>query len=292
MSKKTIFLTGGSGFLGREIIKFLINDNFAVRVLTRDPSRFKNTDSVTYVKGDILDLNSLKTHLSGCYGVIHAAGEKNDASKMEAINVKGTKNITIAANQSTISHFCYVSSVGVIGLTKNKVITENTDCNPVNFYEKTKLEGELYFLQNFNLKNCSSVILRPTNVFGKNHLSFNNSISGKIKRFIKGNEIANYIYVKDVAYACVFFIENRNLLKEVFTLNDGLVNNKFKTIEAIATNKKTTFINAPIVLPWLLRYFKLGKNNLGNKYYSNCKLLEYNFVFPYGLEKGIKDTLK
>ncbi|WP_281847371.1 NAD-dependent epimerase/dehydratase family protein [Olleya namhaensis] len=292
MSKKIIFLTGGSGFLGREITNYLISDGFAVRILTRDPSRFKDSEHINYVKGDILDTSSLKRHLSGCYGVIHAAGEKNDVSKMEAINVEGTKNICEAANESAISYFCYVSSVGVIGLTNETLITEQTKCNPVNFYEKTKLEGELYFLENFNLNNCSSVILRPTNVFGKTHLTYNNSITGKIKSFIKGNEIANYIYVKDVAYACVFFINQNNLIKEIFTLNDSLLNNNFKAIKGIATKTKTPLVQAPLFLPWLLRFIKLGKNNLGNKFYSNSKLLKTGFNFPYGLEKGIIDALK
>ncbi|WP_452221583.1 NAD-dependent epimerase/dehydratase family protein [Lacinutrix salivirga] len=291
MSKKIILLTGGTGFLGKEIIKYLISEDYYVRVLTRNTSKLKNSERVTYVKGDLLDTKALKMHLSGCFGVIHAAGEKKDVSLMEAINVKGSINICNVANQSTISYFCYVSSVGVVGLTPKNIITEETDCNPINFYEKTKFEGELYFLKNFNLKACTSVILRPTNVFGKNHLNFKNSFFGKIKRAIKGNEIANYIYVKDVAYACVYFLNKKNITKQVYNLNDDLKNNTFKKIEAIATGKKVATINAPVFLPYLLRFLKFGKNNIGNKYYSNTKLINTGFVFPYGLKKGIKDAL-
>lgn len=292
MFNKTILLTGGTGFLGKEVIRCLIDEGFCVRVLTRNPSRFINEDYITYVKGDILDLASLKKHITGCYGLIHAAGEKSNIENMEAVNVLGSKNICDVANESGISHFCYLSSVGVIGLTNKKTITENTVCKPTNFYEKTKLEGELYFLNNFNLKDCSSVILRPTNVFGKAHIQYSNSLFNKIKRIIKGNEIANYIYVKDVAYACVYFLDKKNLYKEIFILNDTKTKNNFKDIEAIATNSKVSVFNAPIVLPWVMRYLKFGKNNLGNKYYSNVKLMASGFKFKYGLKEGVKDALK
>ncbi len=293
MIKKTMLLTGGTGVLGKEIVSYLILENFHVRILTRDASKYENSQNITYIHGDILNTNSIEKAINGCYGIIHAAGEKKEISRMKDTNVTGTINVCNIANSSSINYFCYVSSVGVIGLTNKNIITEDTDCHPTNFYEKTKLQAENYVLNHFKKTDCASVILRPTNVFSKPHLNFKNSFFDVLKRRIKGNEIANYVYVKDVAFTCVFFCKQNHLNREIFIVNDAENKNTFKNIEAITRNKKLSSIYAPIFIPYLFRFIKFGKNNKGNKYYSSKKLLTYKgFKFPYGLEAGIYDTLK
>ena len=55
MSKKTIFLTGSTGFLGKEIIPYLLSSGYAVKALTRNTSKYNNTPEITYIEGNILD---------------------------------------------------------------------------------------------------------------------------------------------------------------------------------------------------------------------------------------------
>ena len=289
MNNRIILLTGGTGFLGKEIINSLINNGYCVRVLTRDSSRFNNSEFVHYVNGDIIDVKTIEKALIGCYGLIHSAGEKTDTRKMEQVNVQGTKNICDIAINSSIKYFCFVSSVGVIGLTNKKSIDENTPCNPINEYEKTKLKAEKYVTTNFLKTDCSSVILRPTNIFGSKHLSFSNSLSQKFKRWIKGNELVNYVYVKDVAAASVFFLNKKQFKNEIFIVN-GMVYNYKYIYETI--NKQKLLFYPSIVFPWFLRYLRHGKNNIGNKTYSSEKLKNHGFTPIFGLNKGIEDTLK
>jgi nucleoside-diphosphate-sugar epimerase len=293
MTKKIIFITGATGFLGKEIIPYLLTNGYTVKALTRNASNYKNTDELTYLEGNILDSKLIEKELKECYGLIHVAGEKEDISKMQSINVEGTKTICDIANQSGLKYFCHVSSVGVIGSTEKKYIDESTVCKPINIYEKTKLEAENYVLNNFNLANCSSVIVRPTNIFGKTQLEFCQSITAKIKRWIKGNEVSNYIYVKNVAASCVHFLTQTHSYKnDIFIVNDEDPINKFKHIYQIATGKKEFVFYAPVLLPWFLRLFKFSKNNLGNKVYSNKKLLATGLNFSFTLKSGINDALK
>lgn len=291
MSDKIILVTGGTGFLGKEIVNCLVKDGFSVKVLTRDNSPYINTSNIEYVNGDILDIDSLKKEIDGCYGLIHSAGEKTDASKMQLINVEGTKNICEVANKSDIKYFCFVSSVGVIGLNNNTLINENDTCRPTNTYEKTKLLAEEYVVSNFKKEDCSSVSLRPTNIFGLKHITYNNSFTSKLKRWIKGNEVANYVYVKDVAASCVHFLNTTSVYKnEVFIVNQIAKKYLFKDVYEIVNGKKSIFYPT-IYLPWLFRYLKHGKNNLGNKFYSAKKLEEHGFKNTYGVEKGVEDLL-
>lgn len=289
MSDKTILVTGGTGFLGQEIVNCLVKKDYKVRVLTRSLEKYEDTKNINYVKGDILDIESIKLSLKGCYGLIHSAGEKSDVSKMHLVNVGGTKNVCIAANLSDIKYFCHVSSVGVIGLTKNKTITESSNCHPINLYEKTKLIAERYVVQHFKLKYSSRVILRPTNIFGEKDIIFLPSFSNKLKRWIKGNEALNFVYVKDVAAACVFFIDKTKtkLIKEIFIVNDLDYSKSFKSLYKLLGIASVFY--PPITIPWFLRFIKSGKNNLGNKHYSAEKLKNTGFKAPFGLDGGIKD---
>ncbi len=292
MVDKVILVTGGTGFIGQELIKTLLRRNFKVRCLTRRPSEYKGSALLSFVKGDILNPESLEKHINGCYGLVHIAGEKIDKSKMELTNVHGTKNVCEIACKANLNFFCHISSIGVIGLADGKIIDETAKTRPTNTYEKTKLVAENYILKNFNDKSCSSVILRPTNVFGKKHVIFPNTLPAKLKRWIKGNEVANYVYVKDVVASIMFFLESDKVYDNtVFNINDASPKNTFKEIYRLANDKLEFWFNAPIIVPWFLRLLKLGKNNMGNKVYSINKLVDEGYEHPFGLEKAINDLL-
>lgn len=291
MTKKIILVTGGNGFLGSKIVEELISQGYFVKILTRKAKQNISHQNIEYIIGDLNDYSSLILALEGCYGVIHAAGEKRDVNKMYQVNVEGTKNITKAALTSNIKYFCLLSSVGVIGYNSKKILDETSKCYPLNEYEKTKLEAEVFFKNNFYKTDCNSVIIRPTNVFGYDHIDFNPSFSSKIKRWIKGNEIANYIYVKDVAIACSYFLNTKTFYNnEVFIINQEKEALKFKDIYSIVNKTKTKFY-PPIQIPWFLRYIKQGKNNLGNKYYSINKITDTGFKNKYNINKAIEDLL-
>ena len=287
MSEKTILVTGGTGFLGKEIVNCLIKEGYKARILTRSQEKYKDTKNISYVKGDILNLDSIKMALNGCFGLIHSAGEKNDTSKMHLVNVDGTINVCDAANSSSIKYFCHISSVGVIGLTKNKTITESSNCTPTNLYEKTKLIAERYIIKHFEQKDSSRIILRPTNVFGAKHITFSPSLSSKLKRWIKGNEAMNFVYVKDVAAASVFFIDKTKFINNIYIVNDLDYTKSFSSLYKLLGI--SFFFYPPITIPWFLRFIKSGKNNLGNKYYSAEKLKNTGFKAPFGFDGGIKD---
>ncbi|MBR5627132.1 MAG: NAD-dependent epimerase/dehydratase family protein, partial [Thermoguttaceae bacterium] len=99
MSKKKVFITGGTGFVGYHLIKRLCQDDWHVRCLARPTSRRSALMSfdVEFIEGDICNLNSLKQGVQDVDAVVHLAGltrslRRNDFME---INRDGCRNISL-----------------------------------------------------------------------------------------------------------------------------------------------------------------------------------------------------
>ncbi|MEK3854449.1 UDP-N-acetylglucosamine 4,6-dehydratase family protein [Cytobacillus sp. FSL H8-0458] len=139
---RTILVTGGTGSIGKEIVKLLLNCSpKSVRVFSRDESKqffmqqeLKNFDNVRYFVGDIRDKQRLLFALEGVDYVFHAAALKHvpscEYNPFEAVktNVLGVQNIIEASLEKKIKK--------VIVISTDKVV------NPVNTMGTTKLLSE------------------------------------------------------------------------------------------------------------------------------------------------------
>lgn len=203
---KSIFITGGTGFIGRHVVEKLQNATDArLIVLTR--SKHDDTERIRYITGDLSDLQLLRQHIIDCDTVIHMAGCKKDPANYVAANVIGTENVLYACKTHGACNLIYLSSVGVIGENPDLVLTENSRCYPANDYEKSKYTAELKVKEYADTATGKTFILRPTNVFGENdpelHLL---NLMRKIKsgKFMYvGTDCSsfhlNYVYVKEIS---------------------------------------------------------------------------------------------
>ena len=104
-----ILITGGTGKLGQEVSKQLIQKGFEVNIL----SSGKNPDIPYYTKiytGDLIDSISLNDAVSDSDIIIHCASNPRNS---KTVDVEGTKNLLEIANLKQIQHFIYISIVGV-----------------------------------------------------------------------------------------------------------------------------------------------------------------------------------
>lgn len=202
-----IFFTGGTGFIGKHMIDKLRNENkFQIFILSRQ--KRENQNGLSNIQGDISDTSLMSDYIERSDYVIHMAGSKNDPNSYFQTNMTGTENIIKACRRSkTLKKLIYLSSVGVIGKTNKVIVDEQTECHPVNEYEKTKFQAELIVKEYSKYKPGSTVILRPTNVFGENdpELHLLNLIR-KVKNdrfYFVGNDIKryylNYLYVREIS---------------------------------------------------------------------------------------------
>jgi dihydroflavonol-4-reductase len=192
-------VTGATGFIGSNLVKALITKGFQVRVLIRhssDSLNLKNLNIELHY-GDLLDYKLLEKALKGCAFLFHAAAHYSlwDASKdlIYKINVDGTRNILKAAAKTGIKKVVYTSTVGCIGIPKNKTLgDENTpiDLSTLsNSYKHSKYLAEKEAL-NFFENGLPVVIVNPSTPIGP----------GDIKPTPSGKIIVDFLNRKIPAY--------------------------------------------------------------------------------------------
>ena len=150
------FVTGGSGFIGANLIHELVARGHRVRALLRPNSDRRGLAGADYeaVEGDVLDQAALARGLNGCDWCFHVAASYHlwlkDYAPMYAANVDGTRNVLEAAGAAGCSRIVYTSTVGCIGLpiAKNGVVAptdETASCSEAqmsNHYKRSKWQAE------------------------------------------------------------------------------------------------------------------------------------------------------
>jgi NADH dehydrogenase len=150
-----VFLTGGTGFVGSELLRQLLAAGHAVRALVREGSQGKLTaaENVELYLGDVTDAASLVGALEGCDAVIHLVGIIREfpgrGVTFKEIHVDGTENMLEACKEQGVSRYLHMSSNG----TRERSNTA---------YHRTKWQAE-------ELVRDSALdwtIFRPSIIFG------------------------------------------------------------------------------------------------------------------------------
>ncbi|NJL52783.1 MAG: NAD-dependent epimerase/dehydratase family protein [Hydrococcus sp. SU_1_0] len=144
------FVTGGTGFVGANLIRLLLQQGYEVRALVRNSSSLDNLKSldVEIVTGD-LNSSDLSTQMSGCKVLFHVAAQyslwQSDRDLLYRSNVLGTRNVLACARQAGIERTVYTSSVAAIGVKQDEMADE-TYQSPVEklvgHYKKSKYYAE------------------------------------------------------------------------------------------------------------------------------------------------------
>src|ERR1700733_165410 len=201
-----ILVTGGTGFVGRSLVGKLVADGQSVRILSRRGNSSEHPN-ISTCRGNLTSQKDLKAAIKGCKVVFHCAAEKTAEDIMTAVNVTATRNLLELSRDMRIGYFCHLSSVGVIGRTRLKLVDESAACNPMNEYEATKLAAEE--IVRGGLGEGRVVILRPTNIFGPATLRpmLKQSFRSQVRAFLKGKECAHLVYINDVVAAAMYWMQ-------------------------------------------------------------------------------------
>lgn len=221
MSKK-ILVTGGTGFLGSYIIKYLVEQNYPVRATRRGnklpfwiPETI--TNRVEWVEADILDVVALQDAMDGIDTVIHAAAivsfAKKERRQMYQVNVEGTANVVNMALEKNVNRLVYISSVAALGRTavggsvNEEKKWEETDSN--THYARSKFKAELHVWRGLS-EGLDAVILNPSTILG--YGDWHNSSCAIFKQLYDGfhwytSGINGFVAVEDVAKASVQIME-------------------------------------------------------------------------------------
>jgi|TARA_B110000503_G_scaffold142338_1_gene238800 nucleoside-diphosphate-sugar epimerase len=217
-----IGITGGSGFIGSLLVQRHLDLGNEVHLLSRKTGN--SLENVHLHKGNLLDVNSLNSFVKDIDVLYHCAAEIRDESKMQSLHIEGTKNLIKVAS-GKIKHWVQLSSVGVYGPVYEGIIKESQVYNPINIYEKTKLESDLLVLESSRNKHFTSTIIRPSNVFGVN--MNNQSLYELVKTVDKGlyffigkkGASANYVPVKNVVESLCLAATNLKAVNQIYNIS-------------------------------------------------------------------------
>ena len=219
-----ILITGGNGFLGRNIFKKL--KGHELYSFSRSEHPFYKENLVTWIKGDICDYETLKKAIKGMDVVFHTASKVSPWGRWEefyAINVEGTKNVIRACQETGIKKLIYTSSPSaVFGKTDLKNADESTPY-PKEFvanYGRSKAMAEKLVLDSHGKKGLSTVALRPHLIFGEEdpHLIPRLLMKEKKNKLFQvgdGANMVDVIYVENAAYAHILAMEKLDLKSRI-----------------------------------------------------------------------------
>ncbi|MAU11283.1 MAG: hypothetical protein CL607_15790 [Anaerolineaceae bacterium] len=207
----TIFVTGGTGFLGKSLVPLLSSLGYTLRVLTRQPQQ--NTwlnafPNVQVIYGDLTEATHVQSAMAGCRYVIHAAGlfsMWDQAGDFDAHNVLATQHVVDAALANEVERLVYVSTIAVMGNPPpGTTITEQTPPAPADAYQRSKLAAE-HVVHRAAESGFHTSIARAGAYYGPygdyafNRLFFRDPMRGIIMQMDGGHYVIFPAYIDDVA---------------------------------------------------------------------------------------------
>src|SRR5690242_21562193 len=120
-----MLVTGATGFVGSAVVRVLLDAGQRVRALVRATSRLDNLSGldIEAVTGDLCAPETLVAAVRGCRGVFHVAADyrmwTRRPSEIYATNVRGSRNLLLAAARDGFQRVVYISSVATLGTTRD-----------------------------------------------------------------------------------------------------------------------------------------------------------------------------
>ena len=256
-------ITGGCGFIGRNLIKELVNqhsdinirvvDNFSVgrpsdlKYATNNFEHIPNIEALNWnhqlqvIEGDIMDQDLAIRLAEGANVVIHLAANTGVGPSVEnprmdcTTNVLGTFNYLEACRIHKVQRFVFASSGAPIGECIPP-IHEELACHPVSPYGASKLAGEAYCSAYFQTFKVDTVALRFGNIYGPGSTHKSSVVAKFIRQAMNGETLEIYgdgTQTRD-------FIFTRDLINAIYlgATKEGIGGEIFQ----IATNKETTVL--------------------------------------------------
>ncbi len=308
-----VLVTGANGFIGSQVCRVLLNNNFVVRAALRHRNLVKNPIVKNQiVVGDIEAKTQWEEALSNVDFVIHLAARvhimqdtvSDPLAQFRKVNTDGTLNFAHQAAVAGVKRFVYLSSIKVNGeQTQPKCSFSAEDIPaPIDPYGKSKHEAEQGLIKLANETGMEVVIIRPPLVYGPgvkaNFLSMMSWINKGIPLpFGAINNKRSFVALDNLIDLIMTCITHPSAANEVFLVSDGedLSTTELLQSMAQAMNKSAKLIPVPSKLLKIIAIM-LGKSNLAVRLLGSLqvdisktrKLLDWNP--PVSVKAALKAT--
>ncbi|MBL7817961.1 MAG: SDR family oxidoreductase [Saprospiraceae bacterium] len=307
--KKNILVTGGSGFIGSNLVGALLNDERIglVRVLDNlatssivNLEPFMNHPNFEFIEGDIRDYATCLKVTEGVQLVSHQAAmgsvprSINDPLTTNAVNITGTLNVFTAAKENKVERIVYAASSSTYGDSTELPKLEDNIGKPLSPYAVTKYVNELYARVYGNLYGLQHIGLRYFNVFGPNQ-SPNGAYAAVIPLFMQavltgnrptingdGSISRDFTYVGNAVNAnlLALFTQNTEGVNQVYNVACG---HSTTLLELFNMIKETAGVDIEPIF---------GKDRVGDIQHSLADISKIQKHLGYEVKVPMQECLK
>ncbi|HEX3036475.1 MAG TPA: SDR family NAD(P)-dependent oxidoreductase [Thermodesulfobacteriota bacterium] len=216
---KRLLITGATGFIGRHLVKNLLTQEVELLAMgTSAPQLLTNSQAkrVTFLPCDFADADSIRYHhdvLQHIDSVVHVGGYflrssnpgEDNLMQSVKVNIEGTSHL-LRYLPTTLSCFCYISTIDVYGQTVFVPVSENHPTRPASYYGVSKLATEGLLRVYSDRTGVPVTVLRLSQVYGPGDTS-GKAIPNFIRAALRGepptiygdgSDMRDYVYVDDV----------------------------------------------------------------------------------------------
>jgi UDP-glucose 4-epimerase len=300
-----ILVTGGAGFIGKYLVKYLLENGKKVSIL----DNFSNSDKksilsfenkgVKIFEGDITNFDDVLKATKDQDVVIHLAAKISvvesikNPSETFRINVDGTKNVFEICKKNNVKKLIIASSAAIYDDVKKEIkIKESGKINPISPYGESKMKMEKEIIKFCSENKIDYVILRFFNIYGIGQTS---EYAGVITKFLDkikknqpltingdGTQIRDFVSIFDVIYSISKVIEyQKNGIFNIASGN-GITINQLSKLMISLSGKKLDVQNVSI--------------KQGEIKYSQADILlakeKLGYIPKVDLKEGIKKLLE
>lgn len=263
MSMKRAFVTGGSGFIGRALIRRLVADGIEVHALARSSAAMEAVRALgaVPVEGDLGNVR--ESALQGSDVVFHAAAfteDWGDEARAWEVTVTGTENILRVSRAAGVSRFVHVSTEAVL-VDGSPIVRANEErplpAHPIGIYPRTKAAAERR-VREANTSGFATIVVRPRFVWGKDDTTLLPKLveaarTGALQWIDGGRYLTSTCHVDNVCEGLVLAAE-RGRPGEIYFVTDGPPH-EFRTL--VSALLETQHVTPPTrsIPRWLARAF-------------------------------------
>ncbi len=284
-----VMVTGGSGFLGANLVTTLLDRGYQVRSFDRAPSPLPEHPQLEVLQGDITDAAVCATAVDGIDTVFHTAaiielmggGSVTDEYRQRsfAINVGGTENLVRAGQAAGVKRFVDTSSNSVVMGGQN--IADGDETLPYtnrfhDLYTETKVIAERFVLSQNGVGGMLTCAIRPSGIWGRGDQTmfrrlFQSVIAGQVKVLVgpKTARLDNsYVHnlIHGLILAAEHLVPGGTAPGQAYFINDAEPINMFEfarpVMEACGQHWPRMRVNGPMVRAamtlWQWLYFRFG----------------------------------
>lgn len=276
MRGKVAVVIGGRGFIGRHLVRNLVDAGYFVRVVSRQAGASGDA-SVEEVRGDVADPVSIRAAVQDAAVVCSLSTGGGDRwSDFERDIVNGARNVAQACLDTGVRRFVYASSIAALYLGDTTDIDENVGPDPKSeqraYYSRAKAAAEALLMYMYHSQALPVVIVRPGVVVGPGGILAHSGFGYWPSDLAcigwgSGTNPLPLVLVQDVAYAMGLACSAPAIEGKSFNLvGDVRISAKeFVSLLATRAHRQVRFHPRPIVGLWAIDVFKWVLKELARK---------------------------